>query len=69
LGTSCSKFKYSLVAVNESAVCSLHLGVDLAALLGVKYSSSLLDKPYWSNDDLDDPEAFAEGMRLQLEKL
>jgi hypothetical protein len=38
-------------------------------LLGLKYSSSLLDKSYGSKDDWQDTEAVAERMGMLLGKL
>jgi len=63
-GASGGEFKLSLAAVNKRAAPSLRPGVISASLLGVKYSSSLLDKSYWSKDDWQDPEVVMEGMTL-----
>jgi len=47
-GNSVCDLKYSIAAVNYSAVRSLHQGVISATDLGIKYSSSLCDKSYGS---------------------
>ena len=57
---------WSLAADNKHAPRSLHPSVVSATLLGVKYSSSSLDKSYGSKDNSQDPTAVAEGMRLLL---
>ena len=44
------EFKWSLTAVNRRAAQLLRPGVISATLLGVRYSSSSLDKSYGSND-------------------
>jgi hypothetical protein len=50
-------------------VQSLGPGVVSTPLLDLEYSPSLLGKSYGSKDGCHDPEAFAEGMKLQLGKL
>ena len=52
------------MAVNKWAAPSLRPGDVSATLLGVKYSSSSLDKSYGSKDHWEDPEAVAEERRL-----
>jgi len=64
--TSGCEFKKNLAAVNRHTAQSLRPGVVLATLLGVKYSSSSLEKSYGSKDDWQNPEAVAEGMRSLL---
>jgi len=68
-GASGGEFKWCLAAVNWLAVRSLHLGVLSGRLSGVEFSSSSLDKSYGSNDDWQDGEVVADGMRLLLGKL
>jgi len=55
-----------MAAANKRAAQLLYPGVNSATLVGVKYSTSSLDKSYASKDDWHDPEAVAEGTRPLL---
>jgi hypothetical protein len=55
--------------VNEHAAPLLSTGVVSAILLGVKYSSSSLDKSLGSNEDSPDAEAVSEAKILLLCRL
>jgi len=65
-GGSGAKFKNSLQTVNKGAGQSLGPGVISATFIGIKYSSSSLNKSYGSNEDWPDSEVVVEGNRMWL---
>jgi len=63
-GDSGGEFKWSNMEVHKCVAGSLRLGLVSATSVGIKYSASLVDESYGSNDDWPDTEAVAGGKSL-----